>query len=110
MIISLEIIYIKNSILIQNKLCMKLRKYNFFFRYMFPIFKKAYKKNLTEDDLFKPLEEHKSSKIGSELERIWKEENKKHKKTALHRALHRLFGLQFWLIGVLKLFDEVSLV
>lgn len=78
---------------------------------MFPIFKKSYKKQgFTEDDLFEPLDEHKSSILGKKLERIWKKEQTKHKKAALHIALFKMFGLQFALLGVIKLFDEIMLV
>lgn len=74
---------------------------------MFPIFKRSYKEELTEDDLFGPLKEHKSSHIGSKLEKIWKEEYRIHKKTALHRALFKLFGFRFMLYGFVKLFNEL---
>ncbi|XP_018570688.1 probable multidrug resistance-associated protein lethal(2)03659 [Anoplophora glabripennis] len=80
------------------------------FTYMFPIFKKAFKENLTEDDLFGPLDEHKSSKLGAELERLWKEEYRIHKKTALHRALFRLFGAFFMFVGIIKLLNELMLI
>lgn len=77
---------------------------------MFPIFKHSFKHGLTEDDLFRPLNEHKSSILGEKLERIWKEEYRIHKKTALHRALFKLFGLQFTFVGLMKLFDEIMLM
>lgn len=64
---------------------------------------------MSEDDLFKPLDEHKSSKLGENLEKIWKKENIKHKKTALHRALFKLFGCQFVWFGILKFVDEVMM-
>lgn len=77
---------------------------------MFPIFKHSFKDGLKEDDLFRPLDEHKSSILGEKLERIWRNEHRKHKKSALHRALFKLFGPQFMWIGILKLIDEVMLV
>ncbi|CAG9813317.1 unnamed protein product [Phaedon cochleariae] len=80
------------------------------FVYMFPIFRKTFKESLTEDDLFSPLTEHKSSILGSKLERIWKEEYRIHKKTALHRALFRVFGLWYSILGILKLVDELLLL
>ncbi|KAJ8923964.1 hypothetical protein NQ315_006740 [Exocentrus adspersus] len=80
------------------------------FAYMFPIFKKSLKQKLTEDDLFGPLKEHKSSILGAKLERIWKEEYRKHKKTALHRALLRMFGFLFMVTGIIKLLNELMLV
>lgn len=80
------------------------------FLYMFPIFKKTYKFKLTEDDLFTPLKEHKSSSLGSKVERIWKEEYRIHKKTALHRALFRIFGLRYMILGLIRLIDELMLI
>ncbi|VEN37809.1 unnamed protein product [Callosobruchus maculatus] len=80
------------------------------FLYMLPIFKQAYKENLTEDGLFGPLREHKSSHIGSKLERIWKEEYRKRKKFALHRALARAYGALFAIYGLVKLIDEIMMV
>ncbi|KAG5892174.1 hypothetical protein JTB14_026412 [Gonioctena quinquepunctata] len=80
------------------------------FSYMFPIFKKTFMEKLTEDDLFGPLKEHKSSIIGSQLEKLWKKEYRKHKTTALHRALFKLFGLRFMLYGLVKLIEELMLL
>lgn len=78
---------------------------------MFPIFKRSYKtKGFTEDDLFEPLDEHKSNVLGEKLERIWRKEQDKHKKAALHIALFKMFGLQFVFLGVIKLLDEIMLV
>lgn len=78
---------------------------------MLPIFKRSYKKRgFTEDDLFEPLDEHKSGLLGEKLERIWRKEQKRHTKAALHIALFKMFGLQFVFLGVIKLFDEIMLV
>lgn len=73
---------------------------------MFPLFKHAYKATLTEDDLYSPLKEHKSSNIGSKLEQLWRKEYKTKKHTALHWALIKLFGWRFLIFGVMKLFTE----
>lgn len=77
---------------------------------MFPIFRKSYKAQLTEDDLFRPLKSHKSSILGDKLERYWKEEYRKNKKYPLHRALFRLFGWQFAFVGLVKFLDEMLLM
>lgn len=77
---------------------------------MFPIFRHSYKKGLKEDDLFEPLDEHKSSILGDKLEAIWKEEHRKHKTTALHRALFKCFGLEFVLVGLIKAANEILMV
>lgn len=77
---------------------------------MFPIFRHSYKHGLTETDLFEPLEEHKSSSIGAHLEKVWREEHRKHKKYALHIALTKCFGLEFLIIGLFKIVEELMLV
>ncbi|ENN79278.1 hypothetical protein YQE_04278, partial [Dendroctonus ponderosae] len=82
----------------------------FFFRYMFPIYKRAYKKKLTEDDLFSPLPSHNSCFLGAELEDIWIKEQGKHNKAALHRALLKMFGGRFFIIGLSQLFSEILLL
>ncbi|XP_056631497.1 probable multidrug resistance-associated protein lethal(2)03659 [Diorhabda sublineata] len=81
-----------------------------FFLYMFPIFKKTYQYDLSEDDLFLPLEEHASNILGSRLEKIWDEEFIKNKKFSLHKALFRIFGLKFVIFGIIKCIDEVMLI
>lgn len=80
------------------------------FLYMFPIFKRGFKKKLTEDDLFSPLPSHNSCMLGEKLENIWKEQHRKHKKSALHRALLRMFGLHFFVIGFTQLLNELLLL
>ncbi|GJQ86454.1 hypothetical protein Trydic_g10361 [Trypoxylus dichotomus] len=80
------------------------------FLYVLPVFYKACKKGLKEDDLYEPLEEHKSQKLGEKLENVWKQQHRKHKKSALHRALFRMFGLEFMLVGIIKLIHEMTLV
>jgi ATP-binding cassette subfamily C (CFTR/MRP) protein 4 len=80
------------------------------FLYMFPIFLRGFKSGLTEDDLFRPLDEHKSSILGEKLETIWKEEHRKHRHLGLYNALCKLFALNFLLLGVVRLVDEIMLV
>lgn len=80
-------------------------------RYMLPIFRRSYKKKgFAEEDLYEPLDEHRSNLLGDKLERIWKRERKKHPKAALHIALLKMFGVQFAFLGAVKLIDEIMLV
>ncbi|XP_022919143.2 probable multidrug resistance-associated protein lethal(2)03659 [Onthophagus taurus] len=80
------------------------------FLYVLPTFKKAYKRGLTENDLYEPLDEHRSGNLGDTIEKIWRKEHRKHKKSALHRALFRMFGWEFALLGLVKLFHEMILI
>lgn len=77
---------------------------------MLPIFRYSYKYGFKEENLYDPLDEDKSGKLGEKLERIWKQEHRKHKKAALHIAMFRMFGLEFMFYGVIKLLDELMLV
>ncbi|RZC40224.1 multidrug resistance-associated protein, partial [Asbolus verrucosus] len=77
---------------------------------MLPIFKHSFKKGLSEEDLFEPLDEHKSSILGDKLQTIWEEEHRKHKNVGLYKALIKLFGLNFILYGLVRLVDEIILV
>ncbi|KAF5294187.1 hypothetical protein FQR65_LT10898 [Abscondita terminalis] len=74
-----------------------------FFTQMYPILCRNYKKGFTEDDLFEPLDEHRSSYLGDKLERSWREQQIQHKKYALHRALLHVFGFKLAYLGVFKL-------
>lgn len=79
---------------------------------MFPIFTRTMKKEMSEDDIFEPLIEHKSGNLGDQLEKIWKEEFRisKNQKTALHKALFKLFGFKFMLYGIVKGIEECFMV
>ncbi|XP_031342889.1 probable multidrug resistance-associated protein lethal(2)03659 [Photinus pyralis] len=80
------------------------------FLHMIPIFAKNYKKGIQEEDLFEPLEEHRSHILGDKLEALWKETHRKYKKFALHISLLRSFGLELLALGILKLINSLLLV
>jgi ATP-binding cassette subfamily C (CFTR/MRP) protein 4 len=62
---------------------------------------KGWKKNLTEDDLYAPLQEYDSTELGNQLEQVWADEESGRKNPSLFRALRRLFGFEFWICGVI---------
>ncbi|CAH1958892.1 unnamed protein product [Acanthoscelides obtectus] len=64
---------------------------NLFFCWGIPIFYKGWKKDLDEDDLYKPFTEHESESLGDRLEAIWKLERLNKQKPALWRALWKMF-------------------
>lgn len=80
------------------------------FSYMFPIFKQTYQHGFSESDLFAPLPSHKSSTLGDQLERFWKQEDKRHKKYALHVALLKMFAPSLILTAFFRLIDVCSWV
>ncbi|RZC41834.1 ABC tran domain containing protein, partial [Asbolus verrucosus] len=66
-----------------------------------PIFFKGYEKQLTEDDLYGPLKEHESKKLGDIIEAAWDTEIKTHKDPSLWRILRKVFGLEFVIYGLI---------
>lgn len=63
----------------------------FTFSWGLPIFYKGWKKELDEDDLYKPLKDHESHRLGDKLEEIWKLEKINSAEPALWRALWTMY-------------------
>ncbi|KAK4879949.1 hypothetical protein RN001_008095 [Aquatica leii] len=80
-----------------------------FFVHMLPLFKKNYKKEMLEEELYAPLEEHKADMLGDKLEELW-QQSRKYKKFGLHIALFKLVGWELVGIGVLKLINECCIL
>jgi hypothetical protein len=70
------------------------------FSWELPLIVKGWRKELTEDDLYKTLENHESSRLGDKLESLWSEEENFCKNPSLGKALTKLFGLEFFLYGL----------
>nr|CAD7442940.1 unnamed protein product [Timema bartmani] len=64
----------------------------FFFVWVWKIFKRGLKKELEVEDLFVPLNEHKSDYLGNKFERAWEEKLHKEKKPSLLQLLVRTYG------------------
>ncbi|KAG8310921.1 hypothetical protein J6590_054244 [Homalodisca vitripennis] len=77
------------------------------------IFMKGYKKELEISDLYSPLEEHKSSRLGDTLSRCWQSEleKAKHKdrKPKLLTAVLTGFGMRMMIFGIVMFFGQVIL-
>jgi ATP-binding cassette subfamily C (CFTR/MRP) protein 4 len=70
------------------------------FSWELPLIVKGWRKELTEDDLYKTLENHESSRLGDKLESLWSEEENLSKNPSLEKALTKLFGLELVLYGL----------
>ncbi|XP_050518318.1 probable multidrug resistance-associated protein lethal(2)03659 isoform X1 [Diabrotica virgifera virgifera] len=64
-----------------------------FFCYLLPYFVKGYKRELTEDDMYRHRSEHDSSKLGQRLEERWIKHVAKNKNPAFWKVL---MGTFFW--------------
>ncbi|XP_050309352.1 probable multidrug resistance-associated protein lethal(2)03659 [Anthonomus grandis grandis] len=82
---------------------------NLFFCWGLPIFYKGWIKDFNEDDLYKPLKEHTSHKLGDKLEQEWKLERMHHPNPLLLRALWKMFRKEIFIYGVVLFVQEFVL-
>lgn len=75
----------------------------FFFSYTFDLFKKGFKKELEDDDIYEVLSSCKSKILGDQLEEQWLLDKKKNKHPSLARVLWTCFGKTYLLFGVMQL-------
>ncbi|KAJ3652255.1 hypothetical protein Zmor_018236 [Zophobas morio] len=80
---------------------------HWFFCWELPFFYKGYKKQITEEDLYGPLKDHKSKLLGDKLEEAWLTELKTQKNPSLWRTLRKVFGLEFFLYGLILVVEEL---
>ncbi|XP_050295811.1 probable multidrug resistance-associated protein lethal(2)03659 [Anthonomus grandis grandis] len=79
-----------------------------FFTWLFPLFRKGFKKELLADDLFPPLPSHESTYLGDRLEKQWLRQLKtRPNNPSLWRAIARVFGKEFIILGLCYLFCEL---
>ncbi|PSN47509.1 hypothetical protein C0J52_02251 [Blattella germanica] len=74
------------------------------FFWTFDLFKKGYKRDLELEDLYAPLDEHKSSLLGDKVEKLWNEElhdsEVKKKEPSFMKVIVKCFGLTTFLYGL----------
>ncbi|XP_076453870.1 ATP-binding cassette sub-family C member 4-like isoform X2 [Babylonia areolata] len=82
------------------------------FWWLNPLMKKGHKKELSEEDLFSVVPQDSADHLSVGLEREWQRELQKEKdsggthKPSLLKALARLFGLRYLLLGLIVLTEE----
>jgi ATP-binding cassette subfamily C (CFTR/MRP) protein 4 len=83
---------------------------NIFCSYSFDLFKKGFKKDLDEDDLYEVLTSCRSKTLGDLLETQWEVDKKKNKRPSLVRVLWACFGKTYMMYGVMQLIMRTVLV
>ncbi|RZC39500.1 ABC tran domain containing protein [Asbolus verrucosus] len=78
--------------------------------YTTDLFKKGFRKDLEEDDLYEVLTSCRSKNLGDQLEKQWEIEKKKFKKPSLIRVLCSCFGKTYLLFGLMQLIMRTILV
>uniref|UniRef100_A0A2S2QEN8 Putative multidrug resistance-associated protein lethal n=1 Tax=Sipha flava TaxID=143950 RepID=A0A2S2QEN8_9HEMI len=83
------------------------------FSWIVKLFKTGQRRGLDVNDLYKTLDDHESSKLGNELEEKWRIEliNAKNAKRqpSLARVLFQMFGLNYFIFGLLHCVVELGL-
>ncbi|XP_068086467.1 ATP-binding cassette subfamily C member 4 isoform X2 [Anabrus simplex] len=78
---------------------------------MLKVFRTGYKREIEVDDLFDPLDEHQSQKLGDTFQRRWEKEleraQKRKKEPSLLRVIAKTFGGPFMLYGLIRGLDEI---
>lgn len=77
--------------------------FEIFFRYTGSLFRKAYKNDLEEEDLYEVLTKCASKRCGDKLEKKWLLEKKKEKPVSILRLLWKRFGRRYLLYGIIDL-------
>ncbi|XP_031637635.1 multidrug resistance-associated protein 4-like, partial [Contarinia nasturtii] len=75
------------------------------FGWTIPMFKRSYNKVLNANDVFAPVDEDHSDRLGDRLEKNWEMEKKK-EKPSLTRALVKTFWRQLIILGFMSLFSN----
>ncbi|GFN81877.1 cystic fibrosis transmembrane conductance regulator [Plakobranchus ocellatus] len=82
-----------------------------FYMWLNPLFKKGSKGWLQETDMYNACPPDKSKTLGDELELMWEKEMQgkdRGRSPSLLRALLHMFGLQYFLLGLLALFEKTN--
>ncbi|CAG9854958.1 unnamed protein product, partial [Phyllotreta striolata] len=75
----------------------------FTFAYTGSIFKKAFRKDLDEDDLYEVTGNFESSKLGDDLERRWDREQSQKKPKSIYRILFNMFFVRYIFLGIAEM-------
>ncbi|XP_050516933.1 probable multidrug resistance-associated protein lethal(2)03659 [Diabrotica virgifera virgifera] len=79
---------------------------NLLFCWLLPYFVKGYKRELTEDDMYRHRSEHDSSKLGERLEERWIKHVAKNKNPAYYKVLIGTFIWEIFVLNVLVVIIE----
>ncbi|GLV41617.1 uncharacterized protein CBL_06846 [Carabus blaptoides fortunei] len=83
------------------------------FWWILRVFGKGFKTELTENDLYEPLNDHRSAVLGDRLEAAWEHEKQRAQKLgkepSLHKVIFKVFGCRFMLFGLLHAFLEIGI-
>ncbi|RZC39082.1 multidrug resistance-associated protein 4-like, partial [Asbolus verrucosus] len=75
--------------------------------YALKIFRKGFKRDLEESDLYEVLPDYRSKKLGDHLEQEWEKQKEKRKKLSIFRLLWSCYGLSYISLGCMQLFMDI---
>ncbi|KAF2881310.1 hypothetical protein ILUMI_24866 [Ignelater luminosus] len=79
------------------------------FAFTCPTFRKGWNKDLDEDDIYKVVQSCSSTPLGNRLEKEWDKQKRKRNST-IAVPIMRMFGLQFFILGMALLFINTSFI
>ncbi|XP_074031100.1 LOW QUALITY PROTEIN: probable multidrug resistance-associated protein lethal(2)03659 [Leptinotarsa decemlineata] len=77
------------------------------FCWLLPYFRKGYKRELTEDDMYQHRRKHDSGKLGDRMEAAWDRQVAKNDNPSLMKALCSVFLLELVLLGTILVVSEI---
>lgn len=82
-----------------------------FFLWTVGLFRKGYRENLVEEDLYNPLKTDESEYLGNKLENQWERQLKKSKgkKPSLLKAIAFAFSWEYFFLGVCHLINDLGI-
>lgn len=90
--------------------CKRLTTSPYIHSWLYPLFRKGYKRNLDSNDLFQPLNVHRSHLLGDRLSEAWQRQIEQHKATgrkpSLLMATLSVFGVKIVALGLILFFVE----
>ncbi|XP_060521459.1 probable multidrug resistance-associated protein lethal(2)03659 [Cylas formicarius] len=76
------------------------------FTYTFGLFKKAFKRDLVEDDIYEVIESCKAKKNGDRFEKKWKRQ-KNRTNPSLARLMWQCFGIRYVVLGIIRVSAKI---
>ncbi|EFA04139.1 probable multidrug resistance-associated protein lethal(2)03659 [Tribolium castaneum] len=83
---------------------------NLSFFYTLKLFRKGYKNDLEEDDLYEVLKSYRSKELGDQLEAEWEKQKKQGKNNSIVRLLWACYGWQYFLLGLVQLIVKTTMI
>ncbi|RZB38623.1 ABC membrane domain containing protein, partial [Asbolus verrucosus] len=80
------------------------------FFYTLKLFRKGYKQDLEEEDLYEVLSNYRSKDLGDQLEREWEKQKRKGQRNSIFRVLWACYGWEYLILGLAQLVVKTTMI